>query len=89
MENTETAWHLDKKVPLTIITMFFIQTVTLVYVGAAWKADTDQRLAQLERSNDERKSQESRIIVLEQGLAYIRNDLTEIKALLKSKVDRP
>ena len=76
-------WHLDKKVPVSIIFGLVVQTITLVYVGTTWKADVDYRIATLEKAEHDRKSQESRIIVLEQGIAYIRNDLQEIKSLLK------
>ena len=42
------AWHLDRKVPLALILAFIMQTFTLVFVGATWKAETDQRLATVE-----------------------------------------
>lgn len=81
----DTAWHLDKKVPITMIIMFAIQTITLVYVGTSWKADIDSRVAALEKSDNRMTSYESRIIVLEQGVLAIREDLSEIKALLRGQ----
>jgi hypothetical protein len=82
-------WHLDKKVPISIIVMFFIQTITLVYVGTSWKTDIDSRINQLERSEVKTTSYENRITVTEQQLGYIRNDLAEIKALLRRQVPPP
>lgn len=42
-------WHVDKRVPLAFIVFFCIQTITLVYVGSSWKAETDGRLESLEQ----------------------------------------
>jgi hypothetical protein len=75
-------WHLDRRVPLTMIAAFFLQTVTLVYVGSAWKADTDSRLTQLERSNDDKKSQESRLIKLEERLSYMSDSQKRVETKL-------
>jgi hypothetical protein len=79
-------WHLDKKVPISIIVMFFIQTLTLVYVGTSWKTDIDGRITQLEKSETRNTSYENRITILEQQFGYIRSDLAEIKALLRRRV---
>jgi hypothetical protein len=83
-------WHLDKKVPISIIIALFVQTVVFVYVGTTWKADTDFRLAALEKSDDSRDNHESRLVIMEQQSAYIRADLAEIKSLLRRQVpDQP
>jgi hypothetical protein len=79
----EYGWHLDRRVPLTMITLFFAQTITLVYVGSAWKADTDSRIARLERENEERKPQESRLIKLEERLSY----MSESQRRVETKLD--
>lgn len=76
-------WHLDKKVPISIIAALFIQTVVFVYIGSTWKADTDARLMALEKSENSRESHENRIVILEQQWGYIRADLAEIKSLLR------
>jgi len=44
----ENQWHLDKRVPLGLIAALFLQTASLVFVGATWKAETDQRLQGVE-----------------------------------------
>jgi hypothetical protein len=79
-------WHLDKKVPISILVMFVIQTMTLVYVGTSWKTDIDGRIKALEKSEDRSSSYENRITILEQQFGYIRSDLSEIKALLRRQV---
>lgn len=81
--NGREAWHLDKRVPITIIVMFAVQTLTLVYVGTSWKADIEYRVGALEKSMSESAPHESRIIVLEQGFLRIREDLSEIKDLIR------
>ena len=84
----DTEWHLDKRVPITIVFMFVLQTITLVYVGTSWKTDIDSRIKALEKSDDRSAAYESRIIVLEQGMLGIREDLSEIKALLREQSGR-
>lgn len=79
-------WHLDKKVPISIIIALLVQTVVVIYVGTSWKADTDFRLAALEKSEDSRDSHESRLVIMEQQAAYIRADLAEIKNLLRRQI---
>lgn len=79
-------WHLDKKVPISIILALFAQTIVFVSVGTAWKADTDSRIAALEKSEQDRDSHESRLVILEQQFQYIRSDLAEIKTLLRRQV---
>lgn len=86
MPPTREEWHLEKKVPISIIFALFVQTVTFVYVGTTWKADVDSRINALEKSEDSRGSHENRIIVLEQQFGYIRSDLQEIKQLLRRKM---
>ena len=79
-------WHLDRRVPISIIIALFVQTVTFVYFGTAWKSDTDFRIAALEKAEDSRQNHESRLVVLEQQFGYIRADLQEIKTLLRRQV---
>lgn len=42
------SWHLDKRVPIGLIFALLVQTITLVYVGSTWKAETDGRLSTVE-----------------------------------------
>ena len=83
------SWHLDKKVPISIIGALVVQTLIFVYVGTAWKVDIEGRVGALERSDNSQATHESRIIVLEQGMLRIRDDLAEIKALLRNEKSEP
>lgn len=41
-------WHLDRKVPITLIFAIFLQTATAVW----WAASIQGRMAQIERENE-------------------------------------
>ena len=79
-------WHLDKKVPVTIIVALVLQTLGFIYVGTAWKTEVDFRVNNLERLNEDSKSQEGRIIAVEQQLNYITDSLKRIEAKLEGAV---
>jgi len=83
---TAEAWHLDKKVPVTIIVALVLQTLGIIYVGTAWKTEVDFRISSLERLNEDSKSQEGRIIAVEQQLNYITDSLKRIEAKLESTI---
>lgn len=76
-------WHLDKKVPIAIIGAIVGQTLFFVYVGTAWKTNIEGRVVALERTDAGQATHETRITVLEQGVLRIREDLAEIKALIR------
>jgi hypothetical protein len=76
-------WHLDRKVPITIILAMIFQTALAIYIGTTWKTEVDFRLANLERQNNERQSQEARIITVEQQLRYIVQSLQRIENRLE------
>lgn len=78
-------WHLDKKVPISIIIAIVCQTLIFVYVGTAWKADVENRLTSLEKSQISAANYGDRILILEQGVLRIREDLAEIKELIRSQ----
>jgi len=86
MADDQHHWHMDKKVPISIIVALFVQTIVFVYVGTTWKSDVDARIASLEKSDGERDTHENRLIILEQQFGYIRQDLAEIKSLLRRQV---
>lgn len=85
MADDREQWHLDKRVPITIIGAIVFQTVFFTYVGTAWKTDVESRLHVLEKSDDSRMTHENRIIILEQGVLRIRDDLSEIKQLIRAQ----
>ena len=81
MPETE-EWHLDKKVPISIIAALLLQTFGFVAIGSAWKAEVESRLTAVEKQVDERKNQGDRLIVLEEQLRFIKESLTRIEVRL-------
>ena len=81
----ESNWHLDKKVPLALVLMIVLQTLTIVYVGTSWKSDIDHRLTTLEKGDVINLAQESRIIVLEQKFDFIHDSLKRIEETVTKK----
>ena len=75
-------WHLDKKVPISIIIALVLQTFGFVAIGSAWKAEVESRLAVVEKQVDELKNQGDRLIVLEEQLRFIKESLTRIEVRL-------
>ena len=86
--NGDGNWHLDKRVPIGLLFMIVVQTVTLVYVGTTWKSDIDHRLFSLERSDSDRSSQSSRIVVLETQFTFIQDSLIRIEQKINEKADK-
>lgn len=79
-------WHLDKKVPIGLIIGFIVQTIVLTAWGTAKFEGLDNRVQNLEKSDDGQKNHENRITILEQKFDYIRTDLAEIKTLLRRQL---
>lgn len=75
-------WHLDKRVPITIIGALLLQTFGFVAIGSAWKAEVESRLTAVEKQVDERKNQGDRILVVEEQLHFIKESLSRIEARL-------
>lgn len=42
-------WGLDKKIPIALIIAMVVQTGTVLVVGTAWVAQTNQRLQHIEK----------------------------------------
>ena len=83
-------WHLDKRVPISIIITLVLQTLAFVYLGTAWKADVDNRIGSLEkdaaakaaielRLDVIRASQSERLTILEQKFDFIHQSLQRIE----------
>lgn len=85
MEPNDSQWHLDKKVPLAMIMAFVIQSVTFIWIGATWKQSIDSRIDILERSDEERKPQEARLIRLEERLINMADLLNKIDKRLNGE----
>lgn len=79
-------WHLDKKVPIGLLVMIVIQTITLVYVGTTWKSDIDNRLVNLERSEAQTAPNGTRLTILEQKFDFISGTLSRIERKLEKSM---
>lgn len=42
-------WHLERKVPVTLVFVILMQTMGFVYWGASFAVETENRLKQIER----------------------------------------
>jgi len=93
-DESDNEWHLDKKVPISIVIMLVVQTVTFAVLGTQKTTNMDNRISGLERDlstldasldkrliavSDENSKQEPRIIVLEQQFQFIRESLVRIE----------
>lgn len=76
-------WKIDRRVPVIWILATLGQILFFAYMGLIWMSETDGRLNSLEKYQVDTTGQESRIIVLEQQFGYIREDLAEIKVLIR------
>jgi len=86
VNNDDISWHLDKKVPIGLILALLAQTLVITSWGTAKFENIDNRISNLEKSDEGQASHENRIVVLEQQFSYIRSDLAEIKNLLKRQM---
>ena len=65
IENDQkTHWHLDKRVPVTIIVALILQTLAFVYLGTTWKNSIDHRIEVLEKDGATRAALELRLDVI-------------------------
>lgn len=79
-------WHLDKRVPISLIIGFVLQTIVITAWGTTKFDSIDSRVTALEKSDSSQVSHENRITILEQQFSYIRADLAEIKTLLRRQI---
>lgn len=97
-QNNENEWHLDKKVPITLIVAILVQT----FAAGVAISRMDSRITQLEvneqalaierkerRSNVEARigllfEERNRLVRLETDLGYIKEALREIRGALTS-----
>lgn len=78
-------WHLDKKVPLSLIFAMLIQGVAIVWVIADIKKDVEVLKAAMTLQAD-RDNRQDRAAY--EAVALVREDLHEVKALLNKLVDQ-
>lgn len=77
-------WHLDKKVPLALITAIAVQSFAAVW----WASGIDSRVNAVERRQDAAAPHIERIIRLETRMEAIAEHLIEIRNILRQR-ERP
>ena len=76
---------LHQSLPLPMVAVLLLQTAGFVWIGSDKFTSINMRLAVLEKATDGQAGQKDRIIVLEQSLGTIKEDLAEIKSLLRDQ----
>lgn len=75
----DSAWHLDKKVPIALIAAIAIQTGSMVW----WAASASERLNVLERRAEQVAPQAERLARVETKLESVQDGISEIKSILR------
>ena len=76
---------LQQSLPLPMVAVLLLQTAGFVWIGADKLTSVNMRLAVLEKVVEAQVGQRDRIIVLEQSMNGIRDDLVEIKDILRGR----
>ena len=84
-EPTDNHWHLDKKVPLSLIFAMLIQAGMVIWAIADIKKDVEV-LKSTVAAQAERDNRQDRAAF--ESVALVREDLREVKALLNKLVDQ-
>lgn len=77
----DTAWHLDKKVPIAMILAIILQTGGMVW----WAASAQERLNALERKAEASAPQAERLARVETKLEAVQDGIAEIKSILRKE----
>ena len=81
----EGQWHLDKKVPLSLIFAMLVQAAMVIWAIADIKKDVEVLKAAMVRQLD-RDSRQDRATADAVGL--VREDIKEVKVMLSRLIDR-
>ena len=83
-------WHLDKRVPLSLIFAILLQTAGMVWWGATLAGDVRaqaDKIAALETENIQRRIEdrgvEKRLATIEGQITYQKDILEDIRAILR------
>lgn len=82
--NNTTDW-LKQAFPVPIVITLVLYTMGASSFISSWKTDIEARLTLQEKLLNSLASHENRIVILEQAALRIREDLLEIKALLRER----
>ena len=88
MEDTETKWHLDKKVPISIILVLAMQFIGGLWVVADIKKDVEVLKAGLvtQHERDDRQDRQDR--QGSEALTLVRNDILDVGRKLDRLIER-
>ena len=91
MKNTDTdptpgnQWHLDKKVPLSLIFAMLVQAAMVIWAIADIKKDVEVLKASMVQQID-RDNRQDRAGA--EAVALVRDDLREVKSMLQKLLER-
>lgn len=83
MATTDTAWHLDKKVPIALMFTIFIQSATAVW----WASSIESRMQAVSQSDDRQGEQIRDVETNVQSMAVTAATLTAQLTALKEALD--
>jgi Tfp pilus assembly protein PilO len=78
-ERDDSAWHLDKKVPISLIMAIVVQSASFFW----WAAATSEKVSVLKERLDAIAPQANRLTRVEVNIESIKDSLTEIKQALR------
>jgi hypothetical protein len=76
---------LHQSLPLPVVAALLLQTAGFVWIGSDKFTSIDMRLAVIEKFIEGQSGQNDRIIILEQSLGGIKEDLADIKKMLREQ----
>lgn len=79
VDQSDTRWHVDRKIPLALILTIIVQTGGVVW----WGASISARIDVLEKRADSAAPQGDRLTRVEVRLDAVQEGITEIKSILR------
>lgn len=79
------SWHLDKKVPISLLGGLAIQTLVFVWWAASYTAANDARNVAQDEAIKELKQNTSVLSNMQADLAVVKSTLTDIKFVLNKR----
>jgi hypothetical protein len=76
-------WHLDKRVPITILLAIAVQTGTWIW----WASNASTRLDAVERKVEAAAPQAERIIRLDEKMSTVQQNLLKLESLPQSMME--
>lgn len=76
---------LHQTLPLPVVVVLILQTAGFVWIGSGQLTEINMRISAIEKVIQVQMGQSDRILILEQSLGVIKEDLSEIKTLLRDQ----